>query len=75
MFMTACHTVSFQCPPSSSDLSTAYLLGFSPSHARLDLSQYLANVQDAVDEDAVGGSLDLEVAEECVGAEEGKDLV
>jgi len=73
--MTACHIVSFQRPPSSSVFPTAYLLGFSPTHARLDLSQYLANVKDAIDEDTVGGPLDLEVAEECVGAEEGKDLV
>lgn len=41
----------------------------------LDLGQALGDEQDAVDEQAVGGTLDLEVAEEGVGAEEGEDLI
>jgi hypothetical protein len=53
----------------------AYLLGFSPTHARLDLPQHLAHEQNAIDEHAICWSLDLEVAEECVRAEEGKNLV
>lgn len=64
---------------SSSDFSkllcVTHLLGFPPPHAWLDLAQYLAHKQDAIDHDTVGGTLDLEVAEECVGAEEGEDLI
>lgn len=41
----------------------------------LDLAEAVAEEPDAVDEQAVGGALDLEVAEEGVGAEEGEDLV
>lgn len=51
------------------------LLGISPAHARLDGGQGLADEQDAINEHAVGGALDLEVAEEGVGAEEGENLV
>lgn len=40
-----------------------------------DAAEALADKEDAVDEQAVGGPLDLEVAEEGVGAEEGEDLV
>lgn len=40
-----------------------------------DLAEALADEEDAVDEEAVGGALDLEVAEEGVGAEEGEHLV
>lgn len=52
-----------------------YLLRLPRRHARLDLAQTLADEQDAVDEHAVGGALDLEVPEEGIGAEEGEDLV
>lgn len=41
----------------------------------LDLGQAFGDEEDAVDEQAVGGTLDLEVAEEGVGAEEGEDLI
>lgn len=41
----------------------------------LDLGQAVADEPDAVDEQAVGGALDLKVAEEGVGAEQGEDLV
>lgn len=40
-----------------------------------DLAEALADEEDAVDEQAVGGALDLEVAEEGVGAEEREHLV
>jgi hypothetical protein len=53
----------------------AHLLGLSPAHTWLDLAQYLAHEEDAIDHDSIRGSLDLEVAEKCVGTEEGKDLV
>jgi hypothetical protein len=52
-----------------------YLLSVPLAHARLDLAEDLAHVQDAVDHDAVGGPLDLEVAEKGVCAEQGEDLV
>jgi hypothetical protein len=52
-----------------------YLLSFPLAHARLDLAEDLAHVQDAVNHDAVGGPLDLEVAEKGVCAEQGEDLV
>lgn len=53
----------------------AYLFSFSPTHARLDLAQYLADVQDAIDEHAVGWALDFEVTEEGIRTEQGEDLV
>jgi len=53
----------------------ANLFSFSPAHARLDLAQHLADVQDAIDEHAVGWALNFEVAEEGVCTEEGEDLV
>lgn len=40
-----------------------------------DFGEAVADEPDAVDEQAVGGALDLEVAEEGVGAEQGEDLV
>lgn len=43
--------------------------------AGLDLGQAVTDEPDAVDKQTVGGALDLEVAEEGVGAEEGEDLV
>ena len=52
-----------------------YLLRLTPAHPILDLPDQLAHEQDPVYEDPVGGPLDLEVAEECVGAEEGENLV
>lgn len=42
---------------------------------RLDPAEALADEEDAVDEQAVGGALDLKVAEEGVGAEQGQGLV
>lgn len=51
------------------------LLGLLGRRRRLDLAQAVAQEPDAVDEQAIGGALDLEVAEEGVGAEEGEDLV
>ena len=41
----------------------------------LDLAQTLAHEPDAVYQQPVGGALDLKVAEEGIGAEEGEDLV
>jgi hypothetical protein len=49
--------------------------GIAHSRRRLDLGEAVADEPDAVDEQAVCGALDLEVAEEGVGAEEGEDLV
>lgn len=50
--------------------SLTHLLSIPPSRARLNLAQQLAHEQNAIDEHAIGGSLDLEVAEEGVGAEQ-----
>ncbi len=44
-------------------------------HTRFYLGQDVADVEDAIDEDAVCGAFDFEVAEEGVGAEEGEDFV
>lgn len=52
-----------------------YLLRLARGHARLDLAQTLADKEDPVDKHAVGGAVDLEVAEQDIGAEEGEDLV
>lgn len=51
------------------------LLGLSSGHLRLDLLDDFTDEQDAVDENAVGGTLDFEVAKEGVGAEQGQRLV
>jgi hypothetical protein len=55
-------------------LST-HLLSFSPAHAWLDLAQHLAHKQDAIDHNTIRRAFDFEVSKECVGSEEGKDLV
>jgi hypothetical protein len=51
------------------------LLGRAAVVVGLDLRQTFRHKQDAVDEEAVGGTLDFEVAEESVGAEERQDFV
>ena len=51
------------------------LLGIAPAHARPNLGQDLLHEQNAVDQDAVGGPLDLEIAEECVCAEEEEHFI
>jgi hypothetical protein len=53
----------------------SYLLSFSLAHSWLDLAQDLAHEQDAINEHAIGGTLDLEVAEESVCAEKGENFV
>ena len=49
--------------------------GLPQAHGGPNLTQAIRYEEDAVDEDAVGGALDLEIAEEGVGAEEGYRLV
>lgn len=56
-------------------MASTYLLRIPPSHTRLDFGQHLAHEQDPVDHDPVGRALDLEVAEECVCAEQREDFV
>jgi hypothetical protein len=51
------------------------LLGVPRVGGGLDLAQAVADEPDAVHQQTVGGTLNLEVAEEGVGAEEGEDLV
>lgn len=51
------------------------LLGVSPGHLRFDLLNDFAYEQDAVYEDAIGGTFDFKIAEEGVGAEQGQSLV
>lgn len=51
------------------------LFGIPQAHTGFDPAQAIRDEEDAVDEDTVGGALDLEVAEEGVGAEEGYRLV
>ena len=51
------------------------LLCGSRVHVRLHFREAVGEEENAVDEHAVGGAFDLEVAEEGVGAEEGEDLV
>jgi hypothetical protein len=51
------------------------LAGLAQSGIGLDPLQAVADEPDAVDEQAVGGALDLKVAEEGVCAEEAEDLV
>ena len=51
------------------------LLGIPLRHGWLHPSQALADPQDSVDEHAVGRPLDLKVAEQGVGAEQGQRLV
>jgi hypothetical protein len=42
---------------------------------RADLGQAIADEPDSIDEQTIGGTLDLKVSEECVGTEEGEDLI
>lgn len=51
------------------------LLGGLGVHVRLHFAQTVGDEQDAVDQHAVRGSLDLKVAEERVGAEQRERLV
>lgn len=51
------------------------LLGRPRVHVGLHFRQAVGEEQDAVDHHAVGGALDLEVAEEGVGAEQAEDFV
>lgn len=66
--------IIFRVPPMLYKDPT-HLLSISPGHACLDLAQRLAHKQNAVNQHAVSRALDLKVAEEGVGAEEGEDFV
>lgn len=55
--------------------SRTHLLSFPPAHCRLDLPQAVADKQDSIDKDSVGGALDLKVPEEGVGSEQQQSLV
>jgi hypothetical protein len=52
-----------------------YLLSLPNRHSRLYLPQALRDKQRPVDKHAVGGPVDLKVAEEDIRAEEGQDFV
>lgn len=67
-------------PPSSSPSrihpeELAYLLSIAHAHGWLDPPQTLRDPQDSIDQHAVGGALDLKVAEESVCAEQRQRLV
>lgn len=51
------------------------LLSITQRSLGSDLCQTIADKPDSIHEQTVGRTLDLKVAEECVGAEEGEDLV
>lgn len=53
----------------------ADLLGIPLRHGRLHFPQTLADPENSIDEHAVGGALDLKVAEERVSAEQRQRLV
>lgn len=74
-FITACFAGLASASSSPENQKTTHLLSLSPGHARLDLAQYVAHIEDAIDEHAIGWSLDLEIAEECVGTEESQDFI
>lgn len=61
--------------PAASKTQRSYLLCLPRCHRRLHLPQTLADKQRSVDKHAVRGAIDLEVAEEHVGAEERENLV
>lgn len=50
-------------------------LGLAEQGGLCEFGETVGDVEDAVDQEAVGGALDLKVAEEGVCAEEVKDLV
>jgi hypothetical protein len=52
-----------------------YLLSLPDRHSRLNLPQALCDEQRPVDKHAVGGPVDLKVAEEDIRAEEGQNFV
>lgn len=51
------------------------LFGGARVGGRFDFGEAVGDKEDTVDEEAVGGAFDFEVAEESVGAEEGEDFV
>ena len=52
-----------------------YLLRIASAHCRLDLPEALADKQGSIDKHAVGRPVDLKIAEQNIGTEEGQDLV
>jgi hypothetical protein len=52
-----------------------YLLGLPGIHRRLDLAETLADEEGSINEHAIGGAIDLKVAEQDICSEEGQDLV
>lgn len=52
-----------------------YLLGVPRTHRWLDLPEAIADEQGSVNKHAIGGAVDLKVAEEDIGTEKGEDLV
>lgn len=55
--------------------NSTHLLRLTISHRRFNPSQTFANKQDAIDQQSIGWTLDLEVAKESIGAEQCEDLV
>lgn len=53
----------------------SHLLSVPLAHATPDLTQTLADEQDAINQQSIRRSFNLEVAEECIGAEEAQDFV
>lgn len=52
-----------------------YLLGVPRTHSRLDFPEAIADEQGPVNKHTIGRAIDLEVAEQDIGTEEGDDLV
>jgi hypothetical protein len=78
MLLTAYKPIRHMIPyPISPQIvaGSRYLLSVSPGHARFDLAQHLAHPKNAINEHAISRTLDLEVSEESVGAEQGKNLI
>lgn len=66
--------VRYDCVRQGSD-EAVYLLCVPRTHGRLDLPEAIADEQCPVNKHAIGRSIDLEIAEEDIGAEKGEDLV
>jgi len=67
--------ISIQYPLAAPSSPHAHLLRLLPPHPLPHLPQTLTHKQYPIDQQPICRALDLEIAEEGVGAEEGEDLV
>jgi len=67
--------VSYHCCLRFIKTAITHLLRITGIHCWLDLSEALADKQSSVNEHAVGGAIDFEIAEQDIRAEQRQDLI